>query len=490
MATASLSAPFLIDGISYTKVFIAVVMTSCIMPFILIKLISVYSSKLMWSFFLFFLLINLYLLYLNINSYRSVFGAPGRHNGYLSAIVCIYFFAIGIYTGKFGTILDVYKTIAYVSGLTSSCILLITEFGIGSNSIFASNNFLSSDFAENTNLIAPLMCVGFVSNIVSYRKTKKYLFLLFLLPITLVAVKLSVIQVYLILGITLLILGVSRSKRHFGSAWLPVVIFTGYLSGLFLALQGVFDRDSSIKERTDILREAGKIFGELSFLPVNIDSLSDFTGNFDSFNGVQFLDDFHNVFLQTTFSFGLLIGLFFFFLSIYPFFISFSSYRDKMEFLSVYSSLFLSLLIGISSPNYIYIYFILLGYAVANLLKVSEVSKLGQMSNKPITWVLVSLLLVTPIYVQVKDMSIRFKISDTAIKAKAHNMFTDPNFKTLVMLLSKIDDAGYRTRMALNFYSISECKYGDLVYEMMAKTNPDEARLRGLDPVKNGCVET
>jgi hypothetical protein len=161
-----------------------------------------------------------------------------------------------------------------------------------------------------------------------------------------------------------------------------------------------------------------------------------------------------------------------------------------MEFLSVYTSLFLSLLIGISSPNYIYIYFILLGYAVANLLKVSEVSKLGQMSNKPITWVLVSLLLVTPIYVQVKDMSIRFKISDTAIKAKAHNMFTDPNFKTLVMLLSKIDDAGYRTRMALNFYSISECKYGDLVYEMMAKTNPDEARLRGLDPVKNGCVET
>ena len=490
MATASLSAPFLIDGISYTKVFIAVVMTSCIMPLILIKLLGVLSSKLMWGFFSFLLVINLYLLYLNIISYRSIFGAPGRHNGYLSAIVCIYFFVIGIYIQKFGTIWDIYKTIAYVSGLTSLCILIITELDIGNNSVFASNNFLSSNFAENTNLIAPLMCVGFVSSMVSYRKTKNYLFLLLLVPITLVGVKLSVIQVYLILFISLLIFGASSSKRHFRSAWLPVIIFTGYLLGLFLALQGTFNRDSSIKERTDILREAVNVSGEFTFLPVNIDALSDFTGNFVRFNRVQFLDDFHNVFLQTAFSFGLLIGLIFFLLSIFPYFINSLPYKDKMEFLSVYTSLFLSLLIGISSPNYIYIYFILLGYSVANLLKVSEVSKLKQMSNKPITWVLVSLLLLSPIYVQVKDMSIRFKISDTAIKAKSQNMFTDPNFETLLMLLSKIDDAGYRTRMALNFYSISECKYGDLVYEMMAKTNPDEVRLRGLDPVKNGCVET
>lgn len=488
MATASLSAPFLIDGISYTKVFIALIMTSCIMPFILIKLSGVFSSKLMWGLFLFLLLINLYLLYLNINSYRSVFGAPGRHNGYLSAIVCLYFFVIGIYIQKFGTILDVYKTIAYVSGLTSLCILLITESDIGANSIFASNNFLSSNFAENTNLIAPLMCVGFLSSVVSYRKTKNYLFLVILFPITLVAVKLSVIQVYPILVISLLILGISTSKRQFRSAWLPVVIFIGYMLGVLLALQGVFDRDSSIKERTDILREAGKISREFSFLPVNIDALSDFTGNFVSFNGVQFLDDFHNVFLQTTFSMGLLIGSLFFLLSIFPYFLDFLPYRDKMEFLSVYTSLFMSLLIGISSPNYIYIYFLLLGYSVANVFKVPELSKLGHMTIKPVTWVLVSLLFATPIYVQVKDMSTRFKISDKAVKAKTQNMFTEPNFKALVTLLSEIDDAGYRTRMALNFYSISECKYGDLVYEMMAKTNLHEARLRGLDPVKNGCV--
>ncbi len=489
MATASLSAPFLIDGISYTKVFIALVMTSCIMPLILFQLIKVVSPRIIGGLFSVFILFNLYLLELNSNSYRSVFGAPGRHNGFLSATVCIYFFVIGIYVQKLRTILDVYKTISFVSVLISLCVLVITEFEIGANSIFASNNFLSSNFAENSNLIAPLISVGIVSSIVSYRKTKNYLFLIFLIPLTVVAIKLSVIQVYLILSISLLVLGVSGSKRQFRTAWFPFVIFTGYLLGLLLAFQGVFDRDSSIKERTDILREAGKIWGKFTFLPSNIDGLSDFTENFVSFYGTQFLDDFHNVFLQTAFSFGLVIGLLFLLLAISPYFVNSLPYREKIEFLSVYTSLLVSLLIGVSSPNYIYLYFILLGYAGANLLNIHEVSKSGNWIRNPITLVLIVLLFVTPAYVQIKDMNTRFKISDRAIKTKALNMFTEPNFKTLVMLLGELDDAGYRNRMALNFYSISECKYGNMVYQMMVETNPDEARLRGLVPVKNACID-
>jgi hypothetical protein len=68
--------------------------------------------------------------------------------------------------------------------------------------------------------------------------------------------------------------------------------------------------------------------------------------------------------------------------------------------------------------------------------------------------------------------------------------FTEPNFNALIRDLNEIDDAGYRNRMALNFYAIGECRYGDLVYEMMVITNSNEARLRGLDPVKNGCVKS
>jgi hypothetical protein len=397
---------------------------------------------------------------------------------------------IGIYLKKFYKTIDVYKTISVVAVFSSFCVLITTEFKIGANSVFASNNFLSSNFAENSNLIAPLMCVGIVSSIASYRKTKNSLFLCFLIPLTIVAVKLSVIQVYLILGISLFILGFSGLKRQFRTGWLAVLIFTGYAIGVLTALQGVFDRDSSIKERTDILREALKISGEFTFLPVNIDGLSDFTENFVSFYGTQFLDDFHNVFLQIMFSFGLVIGLFFLFLAISPYFENSLPFREKMEFLSVYTSLLVSLLIGVSSPNYIYIYFILLGYSVAYWLKFSEMSKFVGLKRTPITWVLIVLLFLTPAYIQAKDMRSRFNISDRVIKAKTLNMFTDQNFKALVILLSELDDAGYRNKMALNFYSIGECKYGDLVFEMMAKTNPDEVRLRGLAPVKNGCIQS
>jgi hypothetical protein len=395
---------------------------------------------------------------------------------------------IGVYLKKFYTTIDVYKTISVVAVFISFCVLVITQFNIGANSVFASNNFLSSNFAENSNLIAPLMCVGIVSSIVSYRKTKNYFFLFFLIPLTIVAVKLSVIQVYLILSISFLILGFSGIKRQFRTGWFPVLIFTGYSVGVLTALQGVFDSDSSIKERTDILREALKISGEFTFLPINIDGLSDFTENFVSFYGTQFLDDFHNVFLQIMFSFGLVIGLFFLFLAISPYFDDSLPFREKMEFLSVYTSLLVSLLIGVSSPNYIYIYFILLGYSVAHLLKVSEMSKFVGLKRTPMTWLLIVLLFLTPAYIQVKDMRSRFNISDRAIKAKTLNMFTDPNFKALVSLLGELDDAEYRNKMALNFYSIGECKYGDLVFEMMAKTNPHEVRLRGLAPVKNGCI--
>lgn len=490
MSTASLSAPFLIDGISYTKVLVALVLTSCIMPIIIIQLLRIVSLRIILGLFLFLILINFFLLELNKNSYRSVFGAPGRSNGFLSGIVCFYFFVVGIYLNKFYSIVHLYKTISFVSVYTSLCIIVMTEFRIGNNSILASNNFLSRNFAENSNLISPLMTVGFISTIVCFRKTKNYLFLVFLVPITLVAIKLSVIQVYLVLGISLFIFLISTSKRHFKTSWLPAMIFLGYFLGLSLALLGFFDRDSSIKERSDILREGLKIASEFTLLPQNIDGLSDFTENFVSFYGTQFLDDFHNVFLQIMFSYGLVIGLLFLLLSVSPFLMKSLPYRDNLEFLSVYTSLLVSLLIGISSPNYIYIHFMLLGYSSAHLLKVSETKTLVKSKHTPVIWFLAVLLVVSPVYVQLKDLETRFRISDRAIKVKALNLFTESNFNMLIIMLSEIEDAGYRNTMALNFYSIGECTYGDLVYSMMSKTNPHEARIRRLNQIKNSCQET
>jgi hypothetical protein len=366
---------------------------------------------------------------------------------------------------------------------------VIRNLNIGSNSIFASNDFSSISFSDNSNLIAPLVCVGFLSSVISFRKSKNYLFLFFLIPIAIVAIQLSVVQVYLNITISLLILGISTLKREINAKWIPVAIFGGYIIGLLLALQGLFDRDSSTKERSDILREAGKLWNEFSLFPRSIDGLSDYTKNFVSFYGTQFLDDFHNVFLQTAFSFGLIIGLLFLLLATSPYFAKFFTHKEKLEFLSVYTSMLVSLLIGISSPNYIYVFFLLLGYSSLSVFKRFKALPIERPKYKSAALGLGVLVVLIPAYVQLDDLNSRYKISDRASKIKASGMFTEPNFSALLEDLKEIDDAGYRNRMALNFYSIGECKYGDLVYEMMMDTNPDEARLRGLEIIKAGCPQ-
>ena len=315
------------------------------------------------------------------------------------------------------------------------------------------------------------------------------MFLVSLIPLAIVAVQLSVVQVYLNLAISLLILGISTSKRKIKASWIPVTIFGGYLIGLLLAFRGLFDRDSSTKERTDILREAGNLWNEFTLFPSNIDGLSDYTKNFVSFYGTQFLDDFHNVFLQTSFSFGLIIGFLFLVLGLTPYFAKFQTHKEKLEFLSIYTILLVSLLIGISSPKYIYIFFLLLGYSSLGDLKSSRIVATKQ-SNKSVTALgLAILLTLIPAYIQLNDLDTRFKISDRASKIKATGEFTGQNFNALIRDLREIDDAGYRNRMALNFYAVGECRYGDLVYEMIVKTNPDEASLRGLDVLKKDCPQ-
>lgn len=112
-----------------------------------------------------------------------------------------------------------------------------------------------------------------------------------------------------------------------------------------------------------------------------------------------------------------------------------------------------------------------------------------QSNNNATALGLAILLTLIPAYIQLDDLNTRFKISDRASKIKASNGFTEQNFNALVRDLREIDDAGYRNRMALNFYSIGECKYGDLVYEMMIVTNSSEARLRGLRTVSNNCSQ-
>lgn len=100
---------------------------------------------------------------------------------------------------------------------------------------------------------------------------------------------------------------------------------------------------------------------------------------------------------------------------------------------------------------------------------------------------LILVLVSVPVYVQLNDLNSRYKISEMASKVKTSNLFTELNFNALVQNLTEIDDAGYRNQMALNFYYIGECRYGDIVFKMMQDYNPAEARLRGLSGIRENC---
>jgi hypothetical protein len=498
VASSVLSAPFLIDGISYIKVAVALILISMLMPKVLMALISgTTSNKIALGLFT-FLALNVFLIFLSLTSYRDVFGAPGRHNGLLNGIVCIYLFLIGIYAKRYWNFIDLFKTIAIVATAKSLVIILLTLLNLETKTILSSNNLSSSIFSENTNLIAPLVCAGFVSSLISYRNSKSVIFLVFLIPISIVAIQLAVFQVYLCLCISLLVLYSSRLKCQFKSIWLMAVIFLSYFGGLTLALRGTFDFDPSIKERTDILRQLREVIGDFTFFPSNFDTVSDFSGKFESFSGNQFIDDFHNVFIQIFFSYGLIFGLLFLVLSIIPYFPSSLPRRESLEFLAVHTSFIVSLLIGISSQNYIYIYFLSLGYSYATFRKREHVtgkgirekhaSRLSVKSRLP-AWTLTILMIAVPVSVQILDLSARSKISNITSQLQGSDASSANKFNRLLILLRDLDDAGYRELLARNFYTIGACSYGDEVYRMMAETNRNEVRLKSLRTLRGNCKQ-
>jgi hypothetical protein len=261
---------------------------------------------------------------------------------------------------------------------------------------------------------------------------------------------------------------------------------------------GAFDFDPSTKERIDILRQLSKVAGDFTFFPSNIDTLSDFSMKFESFPGNQFIDDFHNVFIQIFFSYGLIIGFLFLVLSIIPYFPSSLPRRDSLEFLAVHSSFVVSLLIGIASQNYIYIYSLFLGYSYAAFRKRKQGAgreicekhvRLGSSGSRLLAWTLTILMMAIPISVQVLDLSARTKISNITSQLRISDGTSASDFNRLLILLREVDDAGYRELLARNFYTIGACSFGDDVYGMMVETNKNEVRLQALTTLQVNCKQ-
>ena len=86
-----IASPELIEGISYLKVFVALVCVLPLVPFIIRKILEIKSGNIIWILTVSLLLIILLILTLIPYDYRGVFGAPGRNNGLLSILLYICF---------------------------------------------------------------------------------------------------------------------------------------------------------------------------------------------------------------------------------------------------------------------------------------------------------------------------------------------------------------------------------------------------------------
>jgi hypothetical protein len=484
-ATALLSEPYLIEGISYFKVAIGILLASFIVPFMVMKLMPTSNSRtlLLATITLIFLIFT---LTKNENLYRDLFGAPGRSNGLLSALNFVYYIIFGVFVRRYFNVVMIFQLISINAMAISTISIALTYLNVGNNSFFASWNLSNPNFQENIDLIAPLIAMGLIAEIYLVKMSKDYLRLLILIPTGIFLIKLGLLQSLISIVLATFVLVLLDLNGKIRGFWVPMILGSGYLLGLWLTSFSFFRSDLSINERREITFFFKDLIQELTLFPQHVDALSDFTQRYPS---NQILDDLHNVFLQTTFSFGILVGLLFIYISLKPFWINSLEPHERSGYLAIYTVFFISLFVGISSPNYIYFGAVLIGLSFKfpkhSIQK--NVSSLKQSHN--LTLGVATILVFIPVVFQAGDYSIRKEISGLTLAVQANSTNTDGELKRLNQLILRMPDSGYRYLVARNFYVIGNCADGDRVLNLMTETNPMETRISKLAVVRTECYE-
>ena len=481
---AIVSEPNLIDGISYYKTSIGIILFSIISPLLIYKLIPFFQVKSVVKCLISLAIFLSIILIKDDNIYRDFFGAPGRSNGVFNVINFISLILFGLFIRKFFRIEVIYQTLSFLTLAISSISIILTYLNIGSGTPLASWNFSNGDFRENTDLVAPLIAMGFVAEVCLIKKSSNFLRIFNLLPTTIFLYKLGLLQSLVSIGLGLSVLFVFNALPKLKVQLIPWAIIFGYILGLWLVATKLLQSDPSVQERKEIIFTFFDLSKFLTLLPENIDGVSDFT---QSYNSNQILDDFHNVFLQAFFSFGILCGLFFVYVAMKPFWIRSVDFRDKISFVAVYSTFFTSLLIGISSPNYVYFGAVLIGFSLGDKSSLTEKAYVSRESFRKIVTGIVLISAVILVYSQSSDYLLRREISSltSSLPLVAGNLESSQRLSTLI---SRMPDAGYRYLIGRNFYIVDKCAEGDAVLNQMIKTNPQESRIKYLRSLRDDCV--
>jgi hypothetical protein len=264
----------------------------------------------------------------------------------------------------------------------------------------------------------------------------------------------------------------------------PIFTLIAYVATISLLPRTPLVNDSSILERYRMIIFSNEIFGDFSFFPIRIDALSDFSSGFSVFTPNQFLDDFHNVYLQMLFSFGFLIGSAFIIVCILPFFLRAWKISASSTVFPIYFSFFLALIFGIASPNYMYFGCIFIGYLIGTALPDRRIALTRFKSNIGLSCLIV--LVTIPAFLQIYDFGQRLEVS-TQSRAYSPDLSDNQYFEILVKNVSDVRDAEYKFQVARNFYAIGECSFGDQVFEQLFELNPREVRNNLLLKLKEAC---
>lgn len=479
------SSPNLIDGISYFKYACAILLISPMIPFYFYQ-IGLKSKSKSVAIFPIVLIGIISIPFLSGNQiYRNIFGAPGRNNGAISILIFSYYFLFGIFLKKTNQLRLMGRALYAISLITASSIIIISLFDVKSNFLLSALNLRRDDFRDNIDLFAILFCIGVICGFNAWRESKRKKYLLIILPIFSLTLWMNLMQVPLILsiaGISIFVLGKRKSNLYlklfvFG-------IFFCYLIIVLILNHISISIDSSTRERQEILNFAIKLKSDFTILPTHIDALSDFSGNFP---GNQFLDDFHNVYIQFAFSFGLLAGIFFFLLTIFPLIHSKLNEHESILIIPLNVSIVTGLLLGIVSPNNIFFVATILGYAVASgQLEVPQYTQ-KYLINLKLLCIIILPLILFPVAFQTYDMAKRLEISNLT---RTRNLVSTFHHAELAELLNKtinFPDPGYKYFVAKNFYNIQSCASGDLIIQSMRNLNGKEVRLLALELAAGEC---
>ena len=481
----TVSLPSMIDGISYVKIFVALICLIPFLPFMVSEIFETKRGNVLWVLTVSILLVVLFLFFQIQNDYRGIFGAPGRHNGSLSILLYLSFTIFGIYLYIKNSILVILHGLVISSSLTfliSNLHLIFPDL-----SIFPSLDMNSTQFRDNVDNLAPLASMAFTASLILYLKSRKILYLFLQIPAVYFVIKWQLLQpiVAFIPSIILIALKERYLKLRFLSLT-PLLIVVGYISAIKLLPLTPLVMDSSIQERLKMITYLKEIWTHFSLFPIHIDALSDFSVSLEIPGG--YLDDFHNVYLQMLFSFGLVIGIAVIVLIAAPLLLSAQQFDKTPYFYPVYFNFFLSLFFAIASPNFMYFGFILIGYFLGGTLTDHE-RQLQKPRREFGKNLVVYLAVVSTLIIQVYDFSKRMDVSSVA-RAYSTEFADDKYFEKLVDKVSDIRDAEYKFQVARNFYSIGKCEYGNLVFEQQLSMNTKEVRIAQLVKLRKSCEQT